>query len=199
MLCETGGLACIIGQAGTGKSASAGAYIRAFELAGRRVIGTSTSQAATDNLKKEAGIEGYNCAELLHALDSGKLTLGLDDVIVLDEAGMVGAKTFRRIQEHVDKAGGKLVAVGDPKQLEAIEAGGPFAELCEKFGAAEITQIQRQRNPGGRWRSRSTTTRRPARTSSTRCWPKGSCAKRSGRSKPWPRPTWPMNRASRTN
>lgn len=147
VLCETGGLACIIGQAGTGKSASAGAYIRAFELAGRRVIGTSTSQAATDNLKKEAGIEGYNCAELLHALDSGKLTLGLDDVIVLDEAGMVGAKTFRRIQEHVDKAGGKLVAVGDPKQLEAIEAGGPFAELCEKFGAAEITQIQRQRNP----------------------------------------------------
>ncbi len=147
VLCETGGLACIIGQAGTGKSASAGAYIRAFELAGRRVIGTSTSQAATDNLKKEAGIEGYNCAELLHALDSGKLTLGLEDVIVLDEAGMVGAKTFRRIQEHVDKAGGKLVAVGDPKQLEAIEAGGPFAELCEKFGAAEITQIQRQRNP----------------------------------------------------
>lgn len=147
VLCETGGLACIIGQAGTGKSASAGAYIRAFELAGRRVIGTSTSQAATDNLKKEAGIEGYNCAELLHALDSGKLTLGLDDVIVLDEAGMVGAKTFRRIQAHVDKAGGKLVAVGDPKQLEAIEAGGPFAELCEKFGAAEITQIQRQRNP----------------------------------------------------
>lgn len=147
VLCETGGLACIIGQAGTGKSASAGAYIRAFELSGRRVIGTSTSQAATDNLKKEAGIEGYNCAELLHALDSGKLTLGLDDVVVLDEAGMVGAKTFRRIQEHVDKAGGKLVAVGDPKQLEAIEAGGPFAELCEKFGAAEITQIQRQRNP----------------------------------------------------
>jgi len=147
VLCDTGGLACIIGQAGTGKSASAGAYIRAFELSGRRVIGTSTSQAATDNLKKEAGIEGFNCAELLHALDSGKLTLGRDDVVVLDEAGMVGAKTFRRIQKHVDAAGGKLVAVGDPKQLEAIEAGGPFAELCEKFGAAEITQIQRQRNP----------------------------------------------------
>ena len=67
-------------------------------------------------------------------------------VVVLDEAGMVGAKTFRRIQKHVDVAGGKLVAVGDPKQLEAIEAGGPFAELCKQFGAAEITQIQRQRN-----------------------------------------------------
>jgi conjugative relaxase-like TrwC/TraI family protein len=146
VLCDTGGLACIIGQAGTGKSASAGAYIRAFEAAGRRVIGTSTSQAATDNLKKEAGIEGMNTAELLHALDSGKLTLAATDVIVLDEAGMVGAKTFRRIQKHVDAVGAKLVAVGDPKQLEAIEAGGPFAELCEQFGAAAITQIQRQRN-----------------------------------------------------
>jgi len=144
--CETGGLACIIGRAGTGKSASAGAYVRAFKAAGRRVIGTSTSQAATDNLKKEAEIDGMNTAELLHALDNGKLSLSAMDVIVLDEAGMVGAKTFRRIQQHVDRAGGKLVAVGDPKQLQAIEAGSPFSQLCESFGAAEITQIQRQRN-----------------------------------------------------
>lgn len=143
---ETGGLACIIGQAGTGKSASAGAYVRAFKAAGRRVIGTSTSQAATDNLRDEAEIEGKNTAELLHALDKGKLTLTENDVIVLDEAGMVGAKTFRRIQKHVDKAGAKLIAVGDPKQLEAIEAGGPFAQLCEKFGAAAITQIMRQKD-----------------------------------------------------
>lgn len=143
---ETGGLACIIGQAGTGKSASAGAYVRAFKAAGRRVIGTSTSQAATDNLCKEAEIEGKNTAELLYALDKGKLTLTANDVVILDEAGMVGAKTFRRIQKHVDKAGAKLIAVGDPKQLEAIEAGGPFAQLCEKFGAASITQIMRQRN-----------------------------------------------------
>ena len=148
--CDTGGLACIIGQAGTGKSASAGAYVRAFQAAGRRVIGTSTSQAATDNLKKEAQIEGKNTAELLHALDKGTLKLSANDVIVLDEAGMVGAKTFRRIQEHVDKAGGKLVAVGDPKQLQAIEAGSPFSQLCESFGAAEITKIQRQRNEAAR-------------------------------------------------
>lgn len=144
--CDTGGLACIIGQAGTGKSASAGAYVRAFKAAGRRVIGTSTSQAATDNLRNEAQIEGKNTAELLYALDKGTLTLTADDVIVLDEAGMVGAKTFRRIQKHVDAVGAKLIAVGDPKQLEAIEAGGPFAQLCENFGAAAITQIMRQRN-----------------------------------------------------
>lgn len=144
--CDTGGLACIIGRAGTGKSASAGAYVLAFKAAGRRVIGTSTSQAATDNLKNEANIEGKNTAELLHALDKGTLTLSANDVIVLDEAGMVGAKTFRRIQQHVDKAGAKLIAVGDPQQLQAIEAGSPFAQLCESFGAAAITQIQRQRN-----------------------------------------------------
>lgn len=148
--CDTGGLACIIGQAGTGKSASAGAYVRAFQAAGRRVIGTSTSQAATDNLKNEAEIEGKNTAELLYALDKGTLTLTANDVIVLDEAGMVGAKTFRRIQQHVDKAGGKLIAVGDPKQLQAIEAGSPFSQLCESFGAAEITKIQRQRNEEAR-------------------------------------------------
>ena len=64
----------------------AGAYVRAFQAAGRRVIGASTSQAATDNLALEAGIEGKNTAELLHALDKGTLTLTASDVIVLDEA-----------------------------------------------------------------------------------------------------------------
>jgi ATP-dependent exoDNAse (exonuclease V) alpha subunit len=42
-------------------------------------------------------------------------------------------------------AGAKLVSVGDPKQLQPIDAGGIFGSLMKKHGKAEISNIQRQR------------------------------------------------------
>jgi ATP-dependent exoDNAse (exonuclease V) alpha subunit len=36
--------------------------------------------------------------------------------------------------------------VGDAKQLQPIEAGGPFRAIAERIGAAELTDIKRQRD-----------------------------------------------------
>jgi ATP-dependent exoDNAse (exonuclease V) alpha subunit len=69
--------------------------------------------------------------------------------MVLDEAGMVGSKEFSLLQRAVLGAGGKLVAVGDAKQLQPIAAGGIFRTLCERHGKAEISNIQRQRTDFG--------------------------------------------------
>ncbi|TBV75678.1 MobF family relaxase [Pseudoxanthomonas winnipegensis] len=148
--CGTGGLAILSGQAGTGKTATAGAYIKAFEASGFKVYGSSSAQAATEKLEAEAGIESYNTTSLLSRLDSGKIKLDAKSVIVLDEAGMVGAKTFRRIQEHIDKAGGKMIAVGDALQLQPIESGSPFRELIATVGDAKLTEIRRQKNDAER-------------------------------------------------
>jgi ATP-dependent exoDNAse (exonuclease V) alpha subunit len=49
------------------------------------------------------------------------------------------------LQEAVWAAGGKLVAVGDPKQLQPIDAGGIFGSLMRLHGKSEISNIQRQR------------------------------------------------------
>jgi hypothetical protein len=38
-----------------------------------------------------------------------------------------------------------LVLVGDPEQLQAIEAGAAFRAIAERVGAAEITRVRRQR------------------------------------------------------
>ncbi len=35
--------------------------------------------------------------------------------------------------------------MGDPEQLQAIEAGAAFRALAERHGAAEITEVRRQR------------------------------------------------------
>lgn len=143
---QTGGLACISGFAGTGKTATAGAYIRAFEASGFNVLGCSTSQLASEKLAEEARITAFNTTDLLNKLDSGKITFDSKTVLIIDEAGMVGAKSFHRLQQHIDAVGGKLIAVGDALQLTPIEAGSPFRKVIDEVGDVKQTEIRRQKN-----------------------------------------------------
>ena len=41
-------------------------------------------------------------------------------VFIMDEAGMVGAGQWARIAGVVKAMGGKLIAVGDPEQLQPV-------------------------------------------------------------------------------
>jgi hypothetical protein len=50
-----------------------------------------------------------------------------------------------RVLLAAEQAGAKVVLVGDAEQLQAIEAGAAFRALTERHGAAEITEIRRQR------------------------------------------------------
>ena len=51
---------------------------------------------------------------------------------------------MERVLSHAAEGGAKVVLVGDPEQLQAIEAGAAFRALSERHGAAEITQVRRQ-------------------------------------------------------
>src|SRR3546814_10758713 len=66
------------------------------------------------------------------------------DVLVIDEAGMVGTRQMERVLSHTAKAGAKVVLVGDPQQLQAIEAGAAFRAIHERHGGVEITEVRRQ-------------------------------------------------------
>ena len=76
----------------------------------------------------------------------GKDSVKLDSktVLVIDEAGMVGSRQLGRLLAAAEKAGAKVVMLGDDKQLAAIEAGAGFRAITERIGASEITQIRRQ-------------------------------------------------------
>ena len=45
------------------------------------------------------------------------------------------------------QAGAKLVLVGDPDQLQPIEAGAAFRAIADDVGYAELETIYRQREP----------------------------------------------------
>jgi conjugative relaxase-like TrwC/TraI family protein len=65
-------------------------------------------------------------------------------ILVVDEAGMVGTRQMKTILDAAKKAGAKVVLVGDAKQLQPIDAGGPFRAIAKKLGEAKLTEIKRQ-------------------------------------------------------
>ncbi len=54
---------------------------------------------------------------------------------------MVGSRQMERVLSAVRAAGAKVVLVGDPEQLQAIEAGAAFRAVAERVGAVEITEF----------------------------------------------------------
>ena len=66
------------------------------------------------------------------------------DVLVVDEAGMVGTRQLARATTKIEAIGAKLVVIGDPDQLQPIEAGTPFRALVDQQGAATLSEIHRQ-------------------------------------------------------
>ena len=108
------------------------------------VRGVALSGIAAENLESGSGIASRTIASMEHGWSQGHDLLTSRDVLVIDEAGMVGTRQMERVLSHAREAGAKVILVGDPQQLQAIEAGAAFRSIAERHGAAEITDIRRQ-------------------------------------------------------
>jgi Ti-type conjugative transfer relaxase TraA len=154
------GLASVVGYAGSGKSAMLGVAREAWEQQGYTVRGAALSGIAAENLEGGSGIASRTIASLEHAWGQGREQLSPRDVLVVDEAGMIGSRQMERVLSQARDAGAKVVMVGDPEQLQAIEAGAAFRSVTERHGAAEITEIRRQREDWQRDATRALATGR---------------------------------------
>jgi Ti-type conjugative transfer relaxase TraA len=157
---RSGDLSMVVGYAGTGKSAMLGVARDGWEVAGYQVRGAALSGIAAESLEAGSGIGSRTIASLEHSWAQGRDELTSRDVLVIDEAGMIGSRQMERVLAHAEKAGAKVVLVGDPEQLQAIEAGAAFRSLTERHGAAEITQIRRQQEDWQRQATRELATGR---------------------------------------
>ena len=138
-------LGIVVGHAGTGKSAMLGVAREAWETAGYKVRGVTLSGIAAENLESGSGIASRTIASMEHGWHQGRDLLTTRDVLVIDEASMVGTRQLERVLSHAAEAGAKVVLVGDIKQLQAIEAGAAFRSIHERHGGAEIGEVRRQR------------------------------------------------------
>ena len=150
---KRGDLALVVGYAGTGKSAMLGIARDGWEDAGYHVRGAALSGIAAENLEGGSGIASRTIAAHEHSWAQGRDLLSANDVLVIDEAGMIGSRQMERVIAEVEKRGAKLVLVGDVQQMQAIEAGAALRSLVERHGAVEITEIRRQQ---GDWQRNAT-------------------------------------------
>jgi Ti-type conjugative transfer relaxase TraA len=146
-------LGIVVGYAGSGKSAMLAVARETWEDSGYRVRGVALSGIAAENLESGSGIASRTIASLEHEWAQGREHLDAQDVLVIDEAGMIGSRQLERVLGEAERRGAKVVLVGDPEQLQAIEAGAAFRSLTERHSHVEITEIRRQRE---RWQQQAT-------------------------------------------
>jgi Ti-type conjugative transfer relaxase TraA len=138
-------LGIVVGYAGAGKSLLLGVAREAWEESGFQVRGLALSGIAAENLENGSGIASRTVASLEHQWSQGRELLGERDVLVIDEAGMIGSRQMERILSEAERRGAKVVLVGDPEQLQAIEAGAAFRSIAERHAHVEIKDIRRQK------------------------------------------------------
>lgn len=148
-------LAAIVGLAGAGKSTLLSVAREAWEQQGYRVHGAALAGKAADSLQNASRIPSRTLASLEASWKSGFEPVGNGDVVVIDEAGMVGTKQLAHVAEQLRMRGCKLVLVGDPDQLQPIQAGTPFRDIVAAKGAARLTEIRRQTSAWQRDASRN--------------------------------------------
>ena len=150
-------LTLVKGYAGTGKTFTLGEVARVWQARGYEVLGGAASGKATQEL---GGIKGMRTATLAawdarwsrgEAPERGRF------VFIMDEAGMVGAGQWARIAGVVKARGGKLIAVGDPEQLQpvsdlpgwaAVERG--VSQATAGAPVAALSSVRRQRSMADR-------------------------------------------------
>ena len=102
------GVEVVVGKAGAGKTTALAVSREVFESAGFVVSGTALSARAAEELEVSAGIPSVTLARLLGELDDESRVLGPRDVVVVDEAGMVGTRTIGRLIDETAAVGGQV-------------------------------------------------------------------------------------------
>ena len=140
------GLEVVVGKAGAGKTTALSLARQAFEESGFEVTGTALSARAAEELERSAGMSSLTLARFLGEIENGARILGRRNVLVVDEAGMVGTRDIAKLVELARTTGAKLILVGDPRQLPEIAVGGAYGALATRLGAIELNENRRQRD-----------------------------------------------------
>ena len=161
ILAEKDRVVGVQGYAGTGKTTMLNRARTLLEKRGYSVKGLAPSASAARTLEAEAGIGSETLQRFLarHAgVAAGRLTKKTEKrmraayrntVLVVDEGSLASTLQTRELLRVADVLRlPRVVLVGDAKQLDAVDAGKPFAQLQGAgMKTAVMQEIMRQRDP----------------------------------------------------
>lgn len=143
----------LCGGPGTGKTFTAAQLIQAFlaedtEHKMRVAIAAPTGKAVAQldaYLRRHIGsdkrIRSGTCHALLGIKNESTPPVLFADLLLVDECSMIDAAVFARLLAST-LTGTRLILVGDPEQLPAVEAGSIFADLVDS-GMLPCAPLQR--------------------------------------------------------
>ena len=89
-----------------------------------------------DRPEHRAAIDAF-----LRRVDTGQYKLDRNSVVIIDEIGQVGRRQMLELLRLQQQHGFQIMAVGDPKQCQSIEAGPVIDLLRQALGADAIPEI----------------------------------------------------------
>ncbi len=136
-------LAIVTGIAGAGKSRLQRDVAAAYGEAGFRVIGAAVAGDAARTLGEEAAINARTVAKLLVDLEKGRDRFDNRTVLMIDEAGTLGAAQARELLERARDTGARVLLLGDASQHESVGRGSVLRGLAEEHGALDMRDTRR--------------------------------------------------------
>lgn len=140
----------LVGPAGAGKTTAMNALRRAWEAehGTGSVVGLAPSAVAAQVLADDLGIETENTAMWWQNHLTKGHTFAAGQLVIVDEASLAGTLSLDRITGLAQKAGAKVLLVGDYAQLQSVDAGGAFSMLAhDRTDTVELIDIHRFHQP----------------------------------------------------
>jgi conjugative relaxase-like TrwC/TraI family protein len=133
----------IHGLSGVGKTTALRQLKALTDLCSVEVMGFAPSIDAAKKLSTELGIETHTVQSLVKK----NFDLKPNQILIIDEAGMVSAEMMDVVMQKANAAGARVLLVGDTGQNQAIEAGSPMRSLMQHGAEVHhIAEIIRQQN-----------------------------------------------------
>ena len=111
------------------------------------------SQNAAEILREDGIVNSANVAAWLASqdrLEAGhplavdcERAVGPSDIVLVDEASMVGTADLDRVRDIVDSIGARMVLMGDPRQLGAVGAGGAMGLVEGRAETYTLSDVRR--------------------------------------------------------
>lgn len=130
----------LVGPAGTGKTTAMSALLTAWhhDHGPGSVIGLAPSAAAAKVLADDLGISCDTTARWLTSHHHGHTQFTQGQLVIVDEASLASTMDLDRITAAVEQVGTKALLVGDPAQLQSVDAGGALGMLVEARNTAAV-------------------------------------------------------------